>query len=279
MSTRSCALEALHRAKRRHSGTVCPLDDDDDVENLLVVVESSYVAHQSTFSYASERYACSQPDETEIQFLDTPQQTKCVWAAYVHPAHVYIAGGRLQSSFNASSLQNARPVRRRSRTGTKTTTAQFSKCTTSSTRCLSWVSPRDPHSRSNITKKSRKPVRKATPDESPSKENATPRGRDILSPSPTPTPVSSPSKAKTPRRKKEDPALAHRLALANALFTELNTDVFGSRITGVEIKWNPRFLTTAGRAKWKKCVGAGKRSAFDTQWRGQIARRGPLVDP
>ncbi|KZV95611.1 hypothetical protein EXIGLDRAFT_610323 [Exidia glandulosa HHB12029] len=72
------------------------------------------------------------------------------------------------------------------------------------------------------------------------------------SPSPTPTPVSSPSKAKTPRKKKVDPELERRMTMANSLFAELNRTVFGDRITGVEIKWNPRFLTTAGRAKWKK---------------------------
>lgn len=42
------------------------------------------------------------------------------------------------------------------------------------------------------------------------------------------------------------------MALANSLFDELNATIFGNRITGVEIKWNPRFLTTAGRAKWHK---------------------------
>jgi hypothetical protein len=70
------------------------------------------------------------------------------------------------------------------------------------------------------------------------------------------TPKSTPTK--TPRTSKKALALAEqaeRAAYAQSLFDELNRGVFaGGLPVETTLIWSNRLLTTAGRARWHRCV-------------------------
>jgi hypothetical protein len=56
---------------------------------------------------------------------------------------------------------------------------------------------------------------------------------------------------------------ARREQYAQSLFDELNRDVFGGALPAeTKLNWNKRLLTTAGRAKWHRCVHSRFSSFF-----------------
>ncbi|KAH7104689.1 SprT-like family-domain-containing protein [Auriculariales sp. MPI-PUGE-AT-0066] len=193
--------KGLEQLRRRHSGTICGLDDDNDED----IVPSS------------------QPDEIEVE-LEPPSRMR-------RQASVAIPRKSLDAKWEPPLTPSA--------FNHHTEATEILDSEDEGNFGHSAIIHFDNAKRRKPTSKVNSPPPQAT-------------AQRISSPKAAFLPPDVPHKPKTPRKKKADPMLERRMQLAYELYNDLNAHVFGDQLCNVTMRWNPRFLTTAGRAKWQK---------------------------